>query len=256
MEHSSIQTADLKENSHQPIENCDAIIVSKFTVGSAAAETSLEIGDRICSINSFFPSKSEEAVRIIKQLEGMICIVAERCTTTVIEASITKTFQDEKIGIHMWDPKNDGDIIIYNFNVGGIADRTNLEIGDRICSLNGFTPRLPLEAANALKIAVGKIDIIVERYAPTVVETFVEKKIKDEKIGIWFWRNTTDRDDQGDIMLTNDTTSATNTQIWNNGMDANKRAGMLNRFFRRNASKGFDQRDWLDPSHYQLPLIT
>jgi len=213
--------------------NCGGIIVSNLTIGDADVKNSLEIGDRIISINGLNPSRPKDATRIMKKAPGRIDFCAERCTTTIIEAFIMKKSQDEKVAIDICS-KNNTDIIISNFRVEGIATRTKLKIGDIICSINGVNPSMPLEAANIIKLAVGKVDIIVERCTTAIIRASIEKKFKDEKLG---------------VMLMANTVSAAITRTLDNGEDFKERARLFNRFYRRKISKGFDRRVLPEPPH-------
>lgn len=157
-------------------------IISNIIDGSATANTKLRIGDKICSINGFHFDNSEEAVGFIRNATGRIDIVAERCTTTYIEASLTKP-------IFMCSKKRN-DAIISSFKDRHIAANTNLEIGDKIWSINGSILSNPEEVDRIIHNAEGSISILAERYTTIITEAFITKSFQHEKVGIKFWANT------------------------------------------------------------------
>mmetsp|Transcript_35882 Transcript_35882/g.70599 ORF Transcript_35882/g.70599 Transcript_35882/m.70599 type:complete len:219 (+) Transcript_35882:109-765(+) len=156
-------------------------IISNIIDGSATANTKLRIGDKICSINGFHFDNSAEAIGFIRNATGKMHIVAERCTTTHIEASLMKP-------IFMCSKKRN-DVIISSFKDRHIAANTNLEIGDKILCINGSIMSNPEEVDRIIHNAEGSISIFAERYTKITTEAFITKSFQHQKVGIKVWAN-------------------------------------------------------------------
>jgi len=174
------------------VQKAGYISVLNIAPQSLFSHTYLREGQRVVSINDQeFNADVAEAVGLVKQTEGLLKVVAVdvvtrksyRVPVDKSEGHVTVTFKkeskDDRVGVRVIR-SHQGHIVVSHIAEDGLLAGSELQLGQRIISINGTPcPDLTTDAMKLVKEADGDVTIVASNSVAKA-----EKASKDHKAGL------------------------------------------------------------------------
>jgi C-terminal processing protease CtpA/Prc len=138
------------------------VVVSSIAEGSIFANTPLQVGHRLVSVNktNCLTMNKADAIKLFKDAEGKITVLSEE--VGLFAAKVTKKSKNDKVGIGL--KEKDGEVVISAVYDSGLFAKTDLTEDLKIVSINDKSVRgMSRDEAIALfRDAEGDITVLAE----------------------------------------------------------------------------------------------
>lgn len=154
-------------------QHAHAIVVSG--VEALLANTRLELGHQILSINNRIPQNHKEAGVLLRNAHGFVTILAYRSleeqTDCPYTAAIYKPDRDMSCGIGFYDDEGRSAVFIGTLAADSLFVESGLARGDPLLLVENFTPSTAMEAATMISKSCGIITILVGQSLTTKTDS-------------------------------------------------------------------------------------